>query len=463
MSEGTRIKDLQLAAKRTVRAVAVAAAVVFVSGAAVAAHRRGDDRYDASVQTTGASPSLPVPSSVTPVEESTTTTSMSSPVPESSTSTSSTPVTTPPTSSRPVVPTTLPSVTVPTLSTTRPHPCPGAAPLVGSMGVFTVDTAGRLRRLTDLGENQLVRRLDWSRDGRWLAFGRDDGPFTVIGRDGGGVTDLAGVYGWAWTADNRLVISDHDGLAVLDPAAGAPAKRLTPPNWTGGSLAGLLADGRILVAANGFATVNLDGTAGERTDYDIGITSGTVDPTGRRVAYAKYDGPLRILDWATRTTVTLSAGGGPSGGFLAWSPDGSMLLADVDGATSAYRVDGTLVHRFGPGFFPAWAPGADAVAGGGASGRMVDLRGNELHRIGAPAQTIAWAPAAEVAFGTMGYDPQRYFLHNESAVCSLDRAGTTHRLVTLRRAALVYSLSWSPDGTTLAFAVPSNPDAPYNP
>ena len=454
-----------VAAKRAVRGLAVAVSAVFVAGAVVALDRRDDGRK-AVVTARGlvaAPPPVDLPAVVEEATSSTVgMTATSAPAVEAPPTTAAVRVTTP-TSRAAVVPTTLPPVTVPTLPAGRAHPCPGAAPIVGSMGVYTVDASGRLVRLADLGENELVRKLLWSPDGRWVAYRNDDNALAIIRHDGSGRIGVVGVHDATWTRDNRLVFTDSSGLHLLDPATGGTVKNLTPAGEASGALVGLLADGRVLTASNGFMVTSLDGTKGERTDYDIGITWGTIDPTGQRIVYGKYGEPLTILDWSTKRTVAVGASGGPTGGFIAWSPDGSMLAADVDGSTAVFRTDGRVVHRFPAGFFPVWSPRSDALAAGGADLRVFDLSGNQTHGVAAPSQTSAWNPAPSIAFGTLGSDPQHYFMYNDSALCTLDSHGTLRRLATLRRAALAYSMSWSPDGTTLAFTVPTNPDAPYNP
>jgi hypothetical protein len=341
-----------------------------------------------------------------------------------------------------------------------------------------LDTGGGMRRVADLAHNAEIRRMIWSPDSTWVAFIDESAPgfsLTVVKRDGTAqhspATKRVGTA-IAWTTDGRLLFTQVEdeaawrhGLYIFDPRGG-PAVPVGPPGEPAGALVGVLPGGRILTAADGFHVIHLDGSPTEHT-FDPGVNSGVLDPTGRRVAYAKYNGPTTILDLQTRSTITLGTASGPQGGIAGWSPDGRLLAADIDGRTGLYRPDGTVAGTLPSGFHPAFSPRGDQVAGTHlpADGsppefEIVDVAGSGRRVVKARVMHWTWAPGQLLAYSTLGFDLETYHERDDAAVCLVDAAGGTRRLVTFRRASVPFVLAWAPDATTLAVVQPTNPDQP---
>lgn len=346
-------------------------------------------------------------------------------------------------------------------------------------GLWVLDTGGGMRRVADLAHNPEIRTMVWSPDSAWVAFIDESAPgfsLNVVKRDGTAqhspATKRVGTA-IAWTTDDRLLFTQIEdeaawrhGLYAFDPRGG-PAVPVSPPGESTGALVGALPGGRVLTAADGFHVIYLDGSPTEHT-FDPGINSGTLDPTGRRVAYAKYGGPATILDLQTQTTVTLGTGGGPRGGIVGWSPDGRLLAADVDGRTALYRTDGSVAGTLPSGFYPSFSRRGDQVAGRGpypADGSLpefevVGVSGSVRRVVKAAVMSWTWAPGELLAYSTLGFDPLTYYERDDAAVCIVDVDGGTRRLATFRRASMPMAMAWAPDGATLAVVQPTDPETP---
>jgi Tol biopolymer transport system component len=163
----------------------------------------------------------------------------------------------------------------------------------GANGVYVVDAAGTVRRLTKLPDPQGIA---WSPGGRELAVDYATGIYTV----------------------------DADGKAVTRLAAG----RGTPPASGVFALA-WSPNGKQLAYGGSTGPVNVEA-----------IWTTNADGSDTRVIFKKT---IPMLDGAVSATVPI------------WSPDGSQLAFSSNDGTYIANADGTHLHRIGQGSFGAFA------------------------------------------------------------------------------------------------------------
>jgi TolB protein len=226
-----------------------------------------------------------------------------------------------------------------------------ALAVVGGLGrarqdVYLIDLRGRVVNLTKTPAN--YSGLDWSSDGRWLAY--------------------------------LVSVEDRVDLFVLDSQTGAhrdlsrgayPLSLLDSPAWS--------PDGRWITVAAARQIVAFDPASGEARDlvpfYPLGplLADPAWSPDGTRLAYVaeSLDGETRLLllDLATGESQILGDDkrvvGDP-----AWSPDGAWIayttLATGDYELFAYHLSNGEARNLSryPGYdaHPTWSPDGRLIA-----------------------------------------------------------------------------------------------------
>jgi Tol biopolymer transport system component len=301
--------------------------------------------------------------------------------------------------------------------------------------VYVVSTRGGARRLTHGKPGHYAPA--WAPHGRRIAVVSNR--VTELTRRGRVLRTFRTGAGWSgpisWSPDgHRLAFMDYgrpgdEGRGrLVTVAAGGGHRRVLPalgagrPDWS--------PDGRTIYYVDG--TRFAHGAAGDshRSIWAIGSQGGKP----RKVASDVYD-------------------------YRGLSPDGRwVLFIRRDGGMWIARVDGRGERRLARDVFTArsgWAPGHLGVfVHGGSSGHggrlgLISLHGKRRdfgHKI--TAQQIAWAPdGRRVAWLTSSFESLRTGVRVRSA-----RADGTHvrTLASFRWDTESESMSWSPDGRTIA-------------
>jgi len=180
--------------------------------------------------------------------------------------------------------------------------------------------------------------LGFSRDGRWLLVGRDDGPIGLVDVDSGAaqVVALAGGIGQpaGWLPDRNVAWSAGAGLrfvTVADPLTITPV--IDAPTRVSAAL--VRSDRRVLVLV-------------ERGD---GSVLAMVDLAAATVRADVVGAPLEV----------------PPDADLAWAPDGrTVAVAEADGLALVDPATGARVPLVrGPVGRPAWVIGSGSRRGTG--------------------------------------------------------------------------------------------------
>jgi Tol biopolymer transport system component len=231
----------------------------------------------------------------------------------------------------------------------------------------------------------------------------------------------------------------------------------------------------------GLYAMNADGTAVTRLTSDPSDTGAAWSPDGSRIAFVRFDDDARSLFLMDADGTHLSRITGPpplvdpSDEAPAWSPDGATIAfgrggrepGDETGDEDIYTMspDGTNVLRLTHAPLiesePSWSPdgsriafvGYDLAAGGKPPSpvRLYVMRANGAGVTQVGPQDVdapAWSPdGSEIAF-----------VDTESgAIVTVSPDGSGERRILdvaelVGGVHLVYDLTWSPDGTKLAFA-----------
>ncbi len=164
---------------------------------------------------------------------------------------------------------------------------------------------------------------------------------------------------------------------------------------------------------------------GDGADPALLVTSGT-EPAfshdGTKIAFTGADNGIYVMDADGSGVTKLTNGGSP-----AWSPDGSQI-AFVSGGICIMNADGSNVTRItsdpalgGP---LTWSPDGSRIAG--------------VSRHDAPTQPTP--PPGQV-----------YPVVQIPNIFIMNRDGTNPTVITNENAGFIYGLSWSPDGTKIAY------------
>jgi WD40 repeat protein/serine/threonine protein kinase len=257
-----------------------------------------------------------------------------------------------------------------------------------------------------------VRHVAWSRDGRWLATGSDDGTARVWDPESGRpvtppLEHQGPVRALAWSPRGSwLATADDHATRIWDASAG---QLMTPPLVHDGDFMVKLAwspDGSRLATAIHKIVHMWDASSGSETRVACHGEILVIEwsPDGRRLAIAGTDMTAQVWDATTGQPVTLPLVQQDWIRAVAWSPDGHRVAtASDDGtarvwdASSGQTVTPPLVHQKAV-FTLAWSPDGQRLATASEDGtaRMWDANTGQaltppIKQDGRVAM-LAWSP-----------------------------------------------------------------------
>ena len=228
-----------------------------------------------------------------------------------------------------------------------------------------------IRLTTDPGADMYP---SWSPDGRSIAFVRE-GDVYVMGADGSGATRVTSSPEAemvpSFSPDGTTVVfgrptgAENFGIYRVDLDGSNEQLLYEEPETHIEGVARLIADKVLLavrdeIGGGGLEIVRVDLTTGVETpltDYRDGEESFfAASPDGASLAY-QSDGPepgLLVMD--ADGTNSRHVTGEYSGGWIAWTADGSTLSFVSGGWINLIRPDGTGLTRLLQGDSPSWRP-----------------------------------------------------------------------------------------------------------
>lgn len=316
----------------------------------------------------------------------------------------------------------------------------------------------------------VIRRPAWSPGGGALVFtgGGGELPFEVftVSATGGRVRRLGSAELATWSPNGRR-IAVAEGAAVYVMNADGTRRRKVQDDGARAQLFGApvwSADGRRLLFSsarsdNDYELFVVDADGSRRRQ----ITRNNVDdvlpawsPSRKRIAFVRKAGGRSAI-WIVSATGTnprrLGLGTHPT-----WSPRGSQLAFERNGAVFVMNDHGKNIRRFASGQMPAWAPRGTKIAffrntqlfladaETGAVRRIADLSCEEEAETGvSPAD---WSPDAMQLVVAVICDYGR-FAWASGAIVEADDGDIRLLLGDIA----VSRIAWSPDGSRLAYAL----------
>ncbi|MDA0170928.1 hypothetical protein OJ998_17630 [Solirubrobacter taibaiensis] len=302
----------------------------------------------------------------------------------------------------------------------------------------------------------------------------ETGKRTIITRD----APPEGFTSMRWTPDGSALIAVANkapgDLAVRRyPAAGGPAK---PVRRLREALDAVLSPDRTRVAALYDYGQGLRGGTGGVVIRDLGTnrTLGKLPQSaegddlyesfldlawsrdGARVAYSARERrgqTLRIAEARTGRVLRRVDAGRISGvAAEAFSPAGDQLIYVSGSAGQLHALDiasGTSRRLGARGLFEAWAPAGNRIALSTGEGIMVsgeDQRFGPLVETAETASGVSWSPdGTQLAFVMRGHD------WDDPTALAVMTPGSAPRILIPFGKSAIYGLEWSPDGTRLAY------------
>jgi WD40 repeat protein len=308
--------------------------------------------------------------------------------------------------------------------------------------------------------------LAFSRDGEALATAHEDGSFRLRDAHTGKVkatveAHRGPVFALAFSPDGKGLASGGYDQTVRLWDVEARHERAVLRGHSGAVFAVRFAPGGTKVASAGFdQTVRLwDAAEGRETGVIRGHTDRIWDldysPDGQSLATGSQDGTAKVWDPdkpQDRDLLDDSATDRGHGSYaLAFSPDGKVLATTVNDVrlwdVAARRRIATFGGRLGADITVVYSPDGKTIAGAGFSGGVIlwDAETHEVRRTLPMGTGKVWA----LAFSS---DSKTVAAGGDDGRITFWDAGTGERRETLdaKTGALIRSLSFSPDGKTLA-------------
>ena len=142
-------------------------------------------------------------------------------------------------------------------------------------------------------------------------------------------------------------------------------------------------------------------------------------------------------------------------GAASWSPDGTLLAYDLDGALYTLDADGTqreITQDAGPFFAPSWSPDGTQLVATGPGGFVIVTLDGRVREITERSLDLCvsgpdWGPGGDIVFSgnkgcPTGGEPTSLYLIDATADSPRELFG---------HGTQVLGASWSPDGSTIAF------------
>ncbi|MHC4996326.1 MAG: protein kinase domain-containing protein, partial [Planctomycetota bacterium] len=353
-------------------------------------------------------------------------------------------------------------------------PQPGAPDLRG-WEWYLLRSQKSLALMTLEGHDDLVKSVDWSPDGRYIASGSDDATLRVWDASTGsllhtlkGHEDNISEVAWSPGGDRLASGSSDRTVKIWNPKTWQPILNLV--GHTGGvnSIA-WSPDGSQLASAGLDSFIKVwDAVTGVQTGaFSWPDNSSTIwiqwSPDGKFLGgFGGQSRTLRIWDAQTLQEVDLPDLHDTSfHGRFAWSPDSKQLVVSPnDGSLRFYdtipnRLTLTIEGGQSSGrnnVVIRWSPDGKRIAVGyrdkslrvwdATSGRMLqDLRGHTE-----PVDSITWSPDGRLLASS-----------NSSAIMVWDTLAPQYDGVITGHDDRVRNVAWSPDGTRLATASVGEP------
>ena len=340
-----------------------------------------------------------------------------------------------------------------------------------------------------------VSELELAPSGTRLALVRDDRVLLAT-LDGAVIRDFGRGRNVSWSPSGAQLAFVHgDGrLLVADIATGAvrvladgktdivfriPDLTVVRPVW--------LSDGSAVVASAVSSSIETDlfiaqaDGSGARALPTTGSSAHDPEwsPDGRSIAFTNLGAKPTLMigdDRLESLRVIAERGTEPT-----WSPDGARIAYSGAGGIFVVGVDGRGRRRVtrGADWSPAWSPDGTTLAfarskGSGGSLYLVKLGAGPARGVFAPGGvgqnheagevvSISWSPnGSRLAFRVTAFVPEKYYGSDEDEVLVIDTRGKV-----VSRQSAGGSVTWSPDGRFLLhgsrrwFSTPLLPDGGF--
>jgi WD40 repeat protein len=250
-----------------------------------------------------------------------------------------------------------------------------------------------------------------------------------------------------WSTDGRRVLYGGKGIKSVYPDGTSPtsysvAGAILTPEWSArGQFATILLEQG---SAYHLGLTQRSGSLKTIRNSQVGEVSG-VDwsPDGSRVVFTA-GGRVWIANADATGLHAITPAGGKAWRWVAWSPDGARIAFYESAKLRVLNVDGTGLHDVaaaGEGK-PAWSADGRwlAVSGTDTAVGIVSADGGAVRPLGAKGFSVSWSPDGRTIAALGGHDVQ---------VVNADGTGLRTLLSTSSDNWFGFGARWSPDSTHL--------------